>query len=102
MDRSGGGDFACGDQLSQLDGGRCKAPAPHYFYKYGKLVFLGQKLFSHLIRGNKSKSVCRYLSILSFLHRWRGGKWEQNQEKICNRHFFFYSLQFQITGEADE
>ena len=32
------GDFACGDQLTQLDGGRCGAPAPYYFYKYGKLV----------------------------------------------------------------
>ena len=25
------------DQLTQLDRGRCKAPAPYYFYKDGKL-----------------------------------------------------------------
>ena len=32
------GDFACGDQPVRLDCGRCNAPAPYYFYKYGKLV----------------------------------------------------------------
>ena len=32
------GDFACGDQPVRLDCGRCGAPAPYYFYKYGKLV----------------------------------------------------------------
>ena len=32
------GDFACGAQPARLDCGRCGAPAPYYFYKYGKLV----------------------------------------------------------------
>ena len=32
-----GGFRAMHDQLTQLDGGRCDAPAPYYFYKDGKL-----------------------------------------------------------------
>ena len=36
-----GGFRAAHDQLTQLDRGRCGAPAPYYFYKDGKLVCRG-------------------------------------------------------------
>ena len=43
------------DQLTQLDGGRCDAPAPYYFYKYGKLVCRGAG-DSHLPRSMRARS----------------------------------------------
>ena len=49
------GDFACGAQLTQLDCGRCGAPAPYYFYKYGKLVCRGAG-DSHLPRSLRARS----------------------------------------------
>ena len=39
------GDFAGGDQPARLDCGRCKAPAPEYFYFLH--IFRKKFLFSH-------------------------------------------------------
>ena len=49
------GDFAGGDQLTQLDRGRCNAPAPYYSYKNGKLVCRGAG-DSHLPRSMRARS----------------------------------------------
>ena len=50
------GEFrAMHDQLTQLDRGRCKAPAPYYFYKDGKLVCRGAG-DSHLPRSMRARS----------------------------------------------
>ena len=45
----------CVDQPVQLDRGRCNAPAPCYFYKYGKLVCRGAG-DSHLPRSMRARS----------------------------------------------
>ena len=55
MDRSGGGFRATHDQPARLDCGRCKAPAPYYFYKDGKLVCRGAG-DSHLPRSLRARS----------------------------------------------
>ena len=55
LDRSGGGFRATHAQLTQLDGGRCRAPAPYCFYKDGKLVCRGAG-DSHLPRSMRARS----------------------------------------------
>ena len=55
LDCSGGGFRATHAQLTQLDRGRCNAPAPYYFYKYGKLVCRGAG-DSHLPRSMRARS----------------------------------------------
>ena len=68
------------DQLTQLDRGRCKAPAPYYFYKDGKLVCRGAG-DSHLPRSMRARSPHVLSPVGGSTANGRGTKFREPTEQ---------------------